>query len=277
MKALLATPVQARPPRVGRLMTRALLLFAAALGSLAVASVRADADGVGTLQLNGTIDTKFDRGDYCPAGTPATTNCYRTVSVGPELFPGLGKVTTGYTLVYDDFRSACGRVHAQIPILVAGKGEIDLTTRSTACITPDDVTRFPPIEVTVSGGSGRYAGASGSGVLDYKNIFVPPSTGRNSIAWTGTLNVAGLTFDTTPPQIAGATSKVVKTRLAAGARVRYSVSASDATDGPVPAACLPHSGRVFRVGRTTVTCTTVDNSGNTATARFVITVKRVRR
>ena len=69
----------------------------------------------------------------------------------------------------------------------------------------------------------------------------------------------------------------MKTRLAAGARVRYSVSATDATDGTLPAVCLPKSGSVFPVGRTTVTCTPVDSSGNTATARFVITVKRARR
>ena len=59
--------------------------------------------------------------------------------------------------------------------------------------------------------------------------------------------------------------------------VSYSVNATDATDGPVPAACLPKSGSVFPVGRTTVTCTPVDGSGNTATARFAISVKRVRR
>jgi hypothetical protein len=257
-------------------MTRALLLFAAALGSLTVAAVRADADSVGSLQVNAAFHTKFNPLD-CPVGTPATTNCYATVSRRAELVPGLGEVTTVYTVFYDDFGSACGRVHAQMPILVAGKGEIDLTTRSTGCITPDDVTRFTPFDVTVSGGSGRYAGASGGGLLDYKNNETGAGSGFNALTWTGTLNVAGLTFDTTPPQIAGATSRVVKTRLAAGARVRYSVSAADAPDGPVPAACLPKSGSAFRAGRTTVTCIAVDSSGNTATARFVITVKRVRR
>jgi HYR domain len=265
--------------RGGGPMKRAFLLFAAALGSLAVAAVRADADSVGTFQVNGTFGTKFDRVD-CPAGTPATTACHRSVSVRAELIPGLGEVTMAYTLVLDDFGSACMHLHAELlPILVAGKGEIDLAARSTGCITPDQLGgRLFSLELTVSGGSGRYAGASGSGVLDNRNHDqTGPEAGSSTITWTGTLNVAGLTFDTTQPQIAGATSKVVKTRLAAGARVRYSVSATDATDGPVPAACLPKSGSVFRVGRTTVTCTPVDSSGNTATARFVITVKRVRR
>jgi hypothetical protein len=255
-------------------MTRALLLFAAALGSLAIAGTSADADSVGTLQVKGTFKTTFSP-VICPPGTPATTNCYPNVSVGPAVVRGLGKMTTVYTLFYDDFGSACGHVHAEIPILVAGKGEIDLAARSPGCLAPNEVV--PLTEVTVSGGSGLYAGASGSGVLSYENHERGPGTGSSILTWTGTLNVAGLTFDTTPPQIAGAKSKTAKTRKAAGARVRYSVSATDATDGPVPTTCRPKSGSVFRVGRTTVTCIAVDGSGNTATARFAVTVKRLRR
>jgi hypothetical protein len=256
--------------------TRAFLLFAAVLGALAVAGARANADTVGTLQVNGAFKANFKLA-ACPAGTPSTTNCYSEVSAAEGVVPGLGKVTTAYTLFYDDFGLACAHVHAQIPIVVAGKGEIDLAMRSTGCITPDTPTRFPPTEATVSGGSGMYAGASGSGVLDYTNIEPGGGTGSSVHTWTGTLNVAGLTFDTTPPQIAGARSRTAKTRAARGARVRYSVSAVDATDGPVPASCLPKSGSVFRVGRTRVSCTAVDSSGNEATAGFVITVKRVRR
>jgi hypothetical protein len=257
-------------------MTRALLLFAAALGALAVAAARADADSVDTFQVNGSFVIKFDRID-CAAGMPTTTNCYSSVSLGSAVVPGLGELTTAYTLIFDDFAAACGRVHAQIAIVVAGKGEINLATRSTGCITPDELTRFPPIEVTVSGGSGRYAGATGSGLLDYQNNETGGGSGSSRITWTGTLRVAGLAFDTTPPQITGTTSKVVKTRLAAGARVRYAVSASDATDGAVPAVCSPKSGSIFRVGRTTVSCTSADSSGNDVTAHFAITVKRVRR
>jgi hypothetical protein len=258
------------------LMTRAVLLFAAALGALAVAAARADADSVDTFQVKGTLVIKFDPID-CAAGMPATTNCYSSVSLGRNAVPGLGELTTAYTMIFDDFGAACGRVHAQMAIVVAGKGEIDLATRSTGCITADQLTKFPPLEATVSGGIGRYAGASGSGTLDYQNNETGGGSGSSRITWTGTLRVAGLAFDTTPPQIAGTTSKVVKTRLAAGARVRYAVSASDATDGAVPAACLPKSGSIFHVGRTTVSCTSADSSGNDVTARFAVTVKRVRR
>ena len=256
-------------------MIRALLICAAALGSLAVASARAKAESVGTLQVNSTLIKQFGPVD-CASGNPATAICFGERPLRGDVVSGLGNVTFApYTGYWYDFGSPCGHVHEQIPILVAGKGEIDLVVTVTGCWTGDD---FPPATVTVSGGSGLYAGASGSGMLEFHTANITgPLSGNRSITWTGTLNVGGLTFDTTPPQIAGATSKVVKTRLAAGARVSYSVNATDATDGPVPAACLPKSGSVFPVGRTTVTCTPVDGSGNTATARFAISVKRVRR
>jgi hypothetical protein len=255
--------------RLSRLALLALLLLAAAVGSLAVAQ----ADSVGTLQVNGTLRVNFDRAE-CPVGTSALTNCYSMVSVGDRVIRGLGNVTTTYTLFYDDFGSACGHVRAQVALVVAGKGEIDMATQSTGCLVNGNVVRST--EAIVSGGSGKYAGASGSGTLDYDVKERGLGTGFAFIAWTGTLNVGGLTFDTTPPQIVGAKSRAVTTRSAKGARVRYSVSAADATDGPVPAVCTRASGSIFRVGRTTVTCTFVDSSGNSAIASFVITIKRVR-
>jgi hypothetical protein len=256
-------------------MRRAFLLLAAVSVSLAIAATRADADSVDRFQANGTFLVQFERVD-CLAGIPATTNCFHNVSLRAGVFPGLGEVGPGaYTLVWDDFGAPCAHVHGQIPLLVAGKGEIDLAMSFTACFVTD---LFPPAAVTVTGGTGRYAGASGSGMLTFSPpTLTGPGAGNRVIAWSGTLDVPGLTFDTTPPEIAGATSKAVKTRLRAGVRVRYAVSAGDATDGPLPAACLPKSGSLFPVGRTTVTCSPVDSSGNAARAQFVITVKRVRR
>jgi hypothetical protein len=261
------------PRRKLRLLLLSTVLLAVGAGVL-FAAVRADADSVGTLQVHGTFSTNFSSVE-CPAGTPATTDCFPNTNAGGQV-PGLGKVTTDYTLLFDDFGSACGHAHAQIPLIVSGKGEIDLATRTIGCIVGAS-NIFPPGEATVSGGSGRYAGASGSGVLDYRIRETAAGAGTINLTWTGTLNVAGLAFDTTTPHITGATSKTAKTRSAAGARVRYSVSAADARDGAVPVACLPKSGSIFRVGRKTVTCTAVDGSANTATARFVITVKRTHR
>jgi HYR domain len=253
---------------------RPLLLIAALLGSLTFAAARVDADSVGTLQLTASLFKQFGSVD-CAAGTPATTVCFHDTPLRGDVVAGLGAVTFApYTTIWENFGSPCGTVHAQIPILVVGKGEIDLAMAVTGCWTGDN---FPVATVTVSDGSGRYAGASGNGTLEFHTAnFNGPLSGNRIVTWTGTLNVAGLAFDMTAPQITGATSKVVKTRSAKGARVTYAVKATDATDGVVAPACLPKSGSLFPVGRTTVTCNPTDSSGNPATARFTITVKRVR-
>jgi hypothetical protein len=249
----------------------------AVIGAVFFASVQANADSVGTLQVHGAFRTNFSSIECPPDSLSMTSYCFHNVSIRADLFPGIGEVTTAFIVVHEGFGSACERVHAQIPFVVAGKGEIDLAIKSTRCINPDQPGLFGPVELHVSGASGRFAGASGGGVVDWMNNLQVPGMGVATVTWSGTLNVAGLAFDTTPPSIAGATSKVVKTRAAAGMRVRYAVTATDATDGPVPTACLPKSGSVFRVGRKNVTCTAVDGSANTATARFVITVKRAHR
>jgi hypothetical protein len=254
-------------------MTRALLLVAAVVGLFAGAAARAGADSVGTLQVNMSFLKGFGPIE-CAAGTPATTQCFHDVPLRGEVVSGLGDVTFApLTFFWENFGSPCGSVHELIPILVAGKGEIDLAVAASGCWAGDN---FPVAAVTVSGGSGRYAGAPGGGTLEFHTAHINgPQSGNRSVTWTGTLNVAGLAFDTTAPQVTGATSKVVKTRLAKGARVSYSVKATDTTDGPLAAACLPKSGSLFPVGRTTVSCNPTDSSGNSTTARLTITVKRV--
>ncbi|MGW1412353.1 VWA domain-containing protein [Streptomyces sp. NPDC002403] len=50
-----------------------------------------------------------------------------------------------------------------------------------------------------------------------------------------------------------------------GARVTYTATAEDATDGTLPVTCSPASGSLFPVGRTAVTCSATDSVGNTGT------------
>ena len=93
--------------------------------------------------------------------------------------------------------------------------------------------------------------------------------------WTGTVSVAGLDFDTTPPTISGVSNKVVKVKgKTRRARVSYSVTASDAVDGTVPVACTPRSGAFFPIGRTQVRCSATDSSSNSTSASFRVTVTR---
>lgn len=260
---------------VPMLLITMLLAVGVGVAAAAPSTAHSHADSEGTLPVNITFLKKFEP-VVCAAGMAATTACIRDAPLRSDLFSGLGEVTFApYTLTWENFGAPCGHAYAQIPLLVVGKGEIDLAWAVTGCWTSDN---FPTVPITVTGGSGLYAGATGSGVLEFHPASITgPQQGSRQVTWTGMLNVPGLAFDTTAPQINGAVSKTVKTRLKAGARVRYSVTAADAADGAVRVVCLPKSGSLFPIGRTTVVCNAGDSSGNTAaTKTFVITVKRVR-
>ncbi len=126
---------------------------------------------------------------------------------------------------------------------------------------------------TVTGGTGIYAGASGTGTVK-RALGTTPYGSFGSETWTGTLTVPGLDFDVTRPTLAGATNKTVRAKKGAkSAPVAFRVTAQDDRDGTLPVACSPRSGSRFRIGRTRVTCSSIDGSANTAKASFTVTVR----
>jgi large repetitive protein len=58
-----------------------------------------------------------------------------------------------------------------------------------------------------------------------------------------------------------------------GATVTYSASATDQVDPTVPVSCTPTTGSNFPLGTTTVDCSAADDTGNTASGSFKITVQ----
>jgi len=161
---------------------------------------------------------------------------------------------------------------------IARKGDLDLAVaQHSGCLAQENVPGASPQTFTVTGGSGVFAGASGSGTVT--RVAGPPGVNVPGIdTWTGTVVVPGeINLDLTAPTISGATSKVVRApRSAKSVRVRFRVTAADDVDGSVPVLCRPSSGSRFRIGRTPVTCSATDAAANTATARFTVTVKRSR-
>ncbi len=161
-------------------------------------------------------------------------------------------------------------------ITVAGKGTIEVSRTGTICTPPAPLT-IGPYTFTVTGGTGAYGGASGT--LSFRQsagaLDGACQCGSAQDTWAGTITVPGMEFDLTAPTIAGAVSKSVKApRKAKSMRVRYTVKGTDAVDGAVAAICTPKSGSAFKVGRTKVTCSATDSSGNVARTQFTITVKR---
>ena len=88
---------------------------------------------------------------------------------------------------------------------------------------------------TITGGTGIYAGASGSGTLERAlGGGEQAGTRYGRETWTGTLTVPGLDFDVVAPTISGAISKTMKAKKGAkNARVTYRVTAQDDRDGAV--------------------------------------------
>jgi hypothetical protein len=161
---------------------------------------------------------------------------------------------------------------------VEGKGDLLLALAETPECVPELAVPRATQAFTVTEGTGAYVGASGSGTVT-RVAGVPAVRVVGEDTWTGTLVVPGLEFevDRIAPTITGAASKTVRApRKAKRVRVRYKVTATDDVDGPVAVSCRPASGSRFKIGRTNVTCSAADKSGNTAMARFTVTVKRKR-
>jgi hypothetical protein len=92
-------------------------------------------------------------------------------------------------------------------------------------------------------------------------------------------NTAGSTFDfhvrdTTSPTIQVHANEIAEATGAAGGAVSYtSPTASDLVSGSATVNCAPTSGSAFALGHTTVTCSTQDAAGNSASSTFDIHVR----
>jgi hypothetical protein len=218
----------------------------------------------------------------CPAGYSLTTECHPR-SGGPVAIPGFGYVSESYVFAAETAtQPSCPAGYYKAlsypaTITVKRRGELFLSIAGsdkcldTATTEILDVTQT----FTVTGGSGVFAGASGSGTLTRTNTGFGEH-GYGIDHWNGTLEAPSFEPDVAPPTITGAFNKVVRaSRKARTVRVRYSVAATDDVDRNVAVTCKPRPGSRFKVpSRTRVRCSATDTSANTATATFVVVVRR---
>jgi len=251
---------------VGYLAVLAATIVAAGTG---IASGQTGS-AAGTLPLRVSLPLVSELG-VCPPGINGDACAART---GVGSFPGLGKVSLAYTWGFRMGAPACpadlGKPIATTGrLVVAGKGELHFASPDGARCIEREPLRNEPQAFTITGGTGAYEGASGSGTLE-RSV----SAGRGTETWIGTLVVPGAKFDLTPPKLSGATPRsVTAPKGIKRVRVSYRVTGNDETDGGVAVTCAPRSGSRFRIGRTVVTCSAVDSSANTTSARFVVAVK----
>ena len=229
----------------------------------------------GTLNLRAALRLVSTSVPCPPEAPPDAPDC--RARTGSGLATGLGSVTLTYTWFFATGPPTCPSdlvkpLASTGRLVVAGKGEIRFKIEDgSRCVVLEPV-RNEPQDFTITGGTGPYEGASGSGTLT-RTV----SSGVGSERVTGTLVAPGVEFDVTPPRLSGAISKTVPARRGAKrVRVSYTVRATDAVDGQLRSTCVPRSGSWFRIGRTAVICTASDSSANTATSSFRVTVRRSR-
>jgi hypothetical protein len=188
------------------------MALGAALPAVALATAGAStARSLGTLSLHATFIGTPVQEVGCPAGTPDTTSC--VAAAGKGLVPGLGRVMETFTEMIVSSSATCSHTtFAPAAITVAGKSEIDATiTDAYQCDPPNEQSATDSF--TITGGSGAYSGASGSGQLEF-TAFHP--TGATSATethrWSGTVSVPTLDFDTAAPTIVGARNLLVRTK-----------------------------------------------------------------
>ncbi|MDQ1428780.1 MAG: hypothetical protein QOK39_2256 [Acidimicrobiaceae bacterium] len=86
------------------------------------------------------------------------------------------------------------------------------------------------------------------------------------------LENAPVVSDTSAPVLALPGNIKAVATSGAGAIVTYKYSARDVDDAVSASSCVPASGSLFRVGKTTVRCSATDTNGNTSNGRFTVTV-----
>ena len=257
-------------------------LICLTMGSAAAGSVRVSpAVQLGELAINSSLSVRSTSAVCPPDASPEADECFSRSGGG--LVPGLGLVTQTYTFIVDTNSPTCVDGDILLPsrgkLTVAGKGEIAVALAGpSGCYQPAEAVLQASQPFSITGGTGRYVGAAGSGTV--KHDTQPDGAGGSSgnDAWVGTIAVPGLVFDLTPPVISGATPKSGRARRGRKrVRVTYRVTARDDVDGAVPVTCRPRSGSWFKIGRKTVKCSATDTSGNTTTATFTVTVRARRR
>ena len=185
----------------------------------------------------------------------------------------------------------------------AGNGDADAVGRSASSltITLDVVANTPPTlalpgSMTVEGDrTGGWLAAYAVSATDAEDEPDPVPTcvpAAGSLLPPGTTTVACSVTDSGGQAASGSFPVTVVDSLAptltgvpggataattdpAGAAVTFAVpAATDVVDPNPSVGCAPASGSVFPIGTTTVTCTASDQSGNTSSASFAVTVTR---
>jgi hypothetical protein len=110
----------------------------------------------GTLALRFGVSVHYP-GVPCASGSPVTVQCF--ARAGSAVVPGLGAVAESYDYTFENVPAGCptpaeGESLRLLPttarLVVAGKGEIDVSTSGTGCVVRSNGTSQPSESFTIS-------------------------------------------------------------------------------------------------------------------------------
>ncbi len=147
---------------------------------------------------------------------------------------------------------------------------VDVTVEATSSLTTVDI------------GNAIATHDTDTNITITNNATASFHVGNTTVIWTAT-DSSGIMAtatqivtvqDTTPPVFDPAPANIDKTLMQGNSTVVTfdALSVTDLADSDVDMSCSPPSGSTFGEGRTTVTCTATDDSGNIATASFVVDI-----
>jgi hypothetical protein len=155
-------------------MTRITIFSITALLTVLVTAT-APVGAKSTPPLKGDVLGSFFFHD-CPAGTQAGALCLHDDIVGT--LTHLGRSTGSFEVVFDAaaFVDGCGPIRKKGSFTAANGDQLDVEAEGTFCFT----TLVATYAFQVTGGTGRFAGSSGSG-----SWLVPPPTAFDGVAGVG--------------------------------------------------------------------------------------------
>jgi hypothetical protein len=239
--------------------------------------------------INPTVTAPADASYQCAANVPAASpadavaadNCGTpTVSVSETTNGGAGSpasplvITRTYTATDGGGRTASD---SQV-ITVIDTTKPVITLNGASPVTVECHTSFTDPGATAADNCDTTVPVSSSGTVDVNTpgaytitYTATDAAGNAAVPVTRTVNVV----DTTAPVINCPPDITVYLPLnspAVSMPVSFSVTASDSCDSSVPVVLSHASGSVFGVGTTTVTATATDDSGNSSSCTFNVTV-----
>jgi hypothetical protein len=196
----------------------------------------------------------------CAPSSPALFSIDLTTPVTCQATDGSGNTTTAsFNVTVRDTTPPTLCPLPNVRVLAAGPGGGAVTFKTCAS---DLVDGSDPVTCDHPSGSFFPVG---------KTVVTCTSTDRHlnvSPASSFVVDVG----DSTPPVLKLPGTITVAATSRAGARVSYSVTATDDTDPHPTVSCAPPSGGVFPLGDTTVSCSATDASGNRSTGAFHVRV-----